>query len=79
MNRRVVVHSADGSSASMRDVDWDEVRAHRDAALAASDWRAVKDRVLPNAWKDYRQALRGLPQDYDTANEAADNYPQPPE
>ena len=79
MNRRVVVHSADGSSASMRDVDWDEVRAHRDAALAASDWRAVKDRVLPNAWKDYRQALRDLPQDYDTANQAVDNYPEPPE
>jgi len=79
MNRRVVVHSAEGSSASMRDVDWDEVRAHRDAALGTSDWRAVKDRVLPNAWKDYRQALRDLPQDYDTANEAADNYPQPPE
>ena len=63
----------------MRDVDWDEVRAHRDAALAASDWRAVKDRVLPNAWKDYRQDLRDLPQDYDTANQAVDNYPQPPE
>ena len=63
----------------MRDVDWDEVRAHRDAALAASDWRAVKDRVLPNAWKDYRQALRDLPQDYDTANQAVDNYPEPPE
>ena len=63
----------------MRDVDWDEVRAHRDAALAGSDWRAVKDRVLPNTWKDYRQTLRGLPQDYDTANEAADNFPQAPE
>ena len=63
----------------MRDVDWDEVRAHRDAALAASDWRAVKDRVLPNAWKDYRQALRDLPQNFDTANQAVDNYPQPPE
>ena len=63
----------------MRDVDWDEVRAHRDAALAGSDWRAVKDRVLPNAWKDYRQALRDLPQNFDTANQAVDNYPQPPE
>ena len=79
MNRRVVVHSADGSSASMRDVGWDEVRAHRNAALGASDWRAVEDRVLPNTWKDYRQTLRDIPQDYDTANEAADNFPQPPE
>jgi len=55
------------------------VRAHRNAALGASDWRAVEDRVLPNTWKDYRQTLRDIPQDYDTANEAADNFPQPPE
>jgi len=62
----------------MRDVDWHEVRAQRDAALAASDWRAVKDRVLPNAWKDYRQALRDLPQEHDEANDAADNWPEAP-
>ena len=63
----------------MREVDWHEVREHRNAALAASDWRAVKDRVLPNSWKDYRQALRDLPQTYDTANDAADNWPEAPE
>ena len=63
----------------MRDVDWHEVRAQRDAALAASDWRAVKDRVLPNEWKEYRQALRDLPQNHDDANDAADNWPVAPD
>ena len=64
-----------------RDVEWNEVRRARDAALAASDWRALKDVTLPNPWKDYRQALRDLPQDYpgDNGNDAADNWPVAPE
>ena len=61
------------------DIDWDKLRSIRDAALELSDWRAVKDRVLPTAWKEYRQALRDLPQDYDTANDAADSFPEAPE
>ncbi len=61
------------------DVTWVQVRAARDNALADSDWRAVKDRTMSQAWKDYRTALRDLPQDYESANDAADNFPQPPE
>ena len=61
------------------DVSWEDVRSTRDQALADSDWRAVKDRTMSQAWKDYRQALRDLPQDYESANDAADNWPQPPE
>ena len=61
------------------DVDWDTIRLRRDAALKDSDWRAVKDRVLLNEWRDYRQALRDLPQDFNSANDAADNWPQSPE
>jgi len=61
------------------EVSWEQVRSARNQALSASDWRAVKDRVLPNAWKDYRQALRDLPQVHDTANDAADNWPVMPD
>ena len=61
------------------EVSWDRVRAERDQALADSDWRAVKDRTMSQAWKDYRQALRDLPQEHIDANDAADNWPQPPE
>jgi len=61
------------------DVDWDDLRNQRDQALIDSDWRAVKDRTMSQAWKDYRQALRDLPQQNESANDAADNWPQPPE
>jgi len=59
---------------SQCDFTWDEVRAERNKDLAESDWRAVKDRVLPNLWKDYRTFLRDLPQNFDSANEAADAW-----
>ena len=61
------------------EIDWYVVRAKRDEALAETDWRAVKDRIMSQAWKDYRQALRDLPQSYENAQDAADNWPTPPE
>ena len=61
------------------DVNWVQVRRARDYELTKTDWRAVKDRTMSQAWKDYRQALRDLPQDHDEANSAADAWPQPPE
>lgn len=61
------------------DVTWEEVRSRRDQALAASDWRALKDVTLPNALKEYRQALRDLPQVHDDANDAVDNWPVMPD
>jgi len=64
---------------SQRDFSWSEVRAERDKDLAESDWRALKDVVLSNSWRDFRQALRDLPQDHAEANDAADSWPTPPE
>jgi len=61
------------------DVDWDQIRFVRNSALRESDWRAGKDVVLSNPWKEYRQALRDLPQDHAEANEAADNWPVMPD
>lgn len=61
-----------------RDVTWEEIRRARDVELAQTDWRAVKDRTMSQAWKDYRQALRDLPE-HGTANDAADNWPEAPE
>jgi len=37
-----------------------QVRAQRDALLAASDYMALADRIT-DAWKTYRQALRDVP------------------
>ena len=79
MKRTLVEQFENGETIEhTRDVDWVEVRAHRDAALAASDWRALKDVTLPNAWKEYRSALRDLPQVHAEANDAADAWPEAP-
>ena len=42
----------------------DEVRTQRDALLADSDWSVLPDAPVTDeqAWKDYRQALRDVPQ-----------------
>lgn len=66
-------------SQEMQNVDWATVRAIRNRELKTTDWRAVKDRTMSQAWKDYRQALRDLPQNYETANDAADNWPVIPD
>ena len=58
---------------------WDEIRAIRDVHLEESDWWALKDLTMSQAKKDYRQALRDLPQTYDSANDAADNWPVMPD
>jgi len=63
----------------MREVDWAEVRGVRDSELERTDHWALKDRVMSQEKKDYRQALRDLPQDYDTANDAADSFPVMPD
>jgi len=63
----------------MKDVSWSTIRAARNQALAESDWRALKDVVLTNAWKLFRQSLRDLPENHEDANSAADSFPIPPE
>jgi len=61
------------------EITWEQVRTTRDQALSDSDWRAGKDVTLPNAWKEYRQALRDLPQDHADANAACDAWPVMPD
>jgi len=80
MNRRVLIYDGeDVIEESMREVEWHEVRAARDQALVDSDWRAGKDVVLSTAWREFRQELRDLPQNSDSANDAADNWPVKPD
>ena len=69
----------DGVLVGHQDISWHEIRSTRDHLLQKSDWRAVKDRVLSTAWKEYRQALRDLPQDHAESNDAADNWPVKPD
>jgi len=75
MNRNSTVYDGEEIVETTQiDVDWIQVRRARNQALKDSDWRAVKDRVLPNRWKDFRTFLRSLPQNFDSANDAADAW-----
>ena len=80
MDRKETVFAGDDVlEVIFHDVSWQEVRSSRDQALAESDWRALKDVVLSTAWKEYRQALRDLPQDHAESNDAADAWPVMPD
>jgi len=58
---------------------WEDVRFQRNIELERTDWRAVKDRTMSQAWKDFRQALRDLPGNHTEADDAADHWPEAPE
>jgi len=76
---RTVMNGMEVVEVTSYDVSWHEVRAARDQALKESDWRAGKDVVLATAWKEYRQALRDLPQDHAESNDAVDAWPVRPD
>ena len=52
---------------------WAEVRSRRDALLAACDWTQMPDVPMAEeqkeAWREYRQALRDIPQTFATPDE----------
>lgn len=52
------------------DLEWDAVRAERDSLLAGSDWTQVADApVNKQAWAEYRQQLRDIPQNFDSPDD----------
>ena len=57
----------------------DEVRTQRDVLLVESDWAVLPDAPVADgqAWKDYRQALRDVPQQ--TGFPTDINWPTKPE
>jgi len=80
MNRTEEIYNGDTLVETIvHDVDWKTIRAQRNYELKSTDWLAVKDRTMPQSWKDFRQALRDLPQTYDDPNDAADNWPVMPD
>ena len=46
---------------NLTNAKWEEVRNYRNALLRASDWRALSDVTLSDAWRTYRQELRDIP------------------
>lgn len=47
---------------------WEEIRGIRNRLLSESDWTMLPDSPVSNkqAWEIYRQALRELPQNFET-------------
>ena len=39
----------------------DSIREHRDRLLTETDWMALGDVTMSDAWKTYRQDLRDIP------------------
>ena len=47
---------------------WEGIRIERNMKLSLTDWRALSDLTLSDAWRDYRQALRDVPTQSDPDN-----------
>ncbi|MEC4090585.1 MULTISPECIES: phage tail assembly chaperone [Pseudoalteromonas] len=60
---------------------WHSIRAMRDAYLRSTDWLVLKyqetEGAVPDELKHYRQALRDLPQAFDSPNDVV--WPVKPE
>jgi len=74
MNRKILRHSDNNTEESFFNVSWDTIRSQRNDKLDDSDWRFMSDQSPSQEWIDYRVFLRDLPQNYDTANDAADAW-----
>tara|TARA_Y100000004_G_scaffold140753_1_gene159993 strand:+ start:801 stop:1010 length:210 start_codon:yes stop_codon:yes gene_type:complete len=66
-------------------MDWDELRGMRDTALLQMDkyQLAIPYSLLTGSQKEelatYRQALLDLPSEYETPEEAEENFPEKPD
>lgn len=60
---------------------WNELRSKRNSLLSASDWTQMRDASLSKAkkdqWKEYRQALKDLPENTPDINNV--QWPEKPE
>lgn len=75
MNRNSTVYDGDEIVESTQiDVTWNEVRKARNKALSDCDFRFMSDQSSSQEWIDYRQFLRDLPQNFESANDAADSW-----
>ena len=59
-------------------ITWDTIRGQRNGLLYESDWVGLSDSNPPNkqAWLDYRQALRNIPQTFSNPEDVV--WPQKP-
>jgi len=60
--------------------EWTQIRAERDRLIAETDWMMLSDTgTVSTAWKNYRKALREIPQSQDSAKKFSDiDWPDKP-
>ena len=60
--------------------EWVKIRAERDRLIAETDWMMLSDTgTVSTAWKNYRKALREIPQSQDSAKTFEDiDWPDKP-
>jgi len=82
--RNEMVQQSDGSwVATTFDADWSQILPRRKYLLKKTDTWYFSDRWAQltsdqqTALNTFRQTLRDLPQTYDNANDAFDNFPDP--
>ena len=63
IDAKVAAEEAHAAQKSAR--EFAKLRRQRDAKLSKTDWRAMSDLTMSDAWKTYRQELRDLPSKYD--------------
>ncbi len=56
------------------DFTWEQVKEIREEHLLKCDWRFMSDQTPLQEWIDYRQFLRDLPSNFESANDAADAW-----
>ena len=70
----------DAKDARLLANEWVQIRAERDRLLGQTDWMMLSDTgTVSAAWKNYRKALREIPQSQDSAKTFADiKWPDKP-
>ena len=60
--------------------EWTRIRAERDRLIAETDWMMLSDTgTVSTAWKNYRKALREIPQSQDSVKKFSDiDWPDKP-
>ena len=63
----------DAKDARLLAEEWKRIRAERDRLIAETDWMMLSDTgTVSTAWKNYRKALREIPQSQDSVKKFSD-------
>ena len=70
----------DAKDARLLAEEWKRIRAERDSLIAETDWMMLSDTgTVSAAWKNYRKALREIPQSQDSVKKFSDiKWPDKP-